>query len=829
MVGDAGFELATLCSQDRCATTALTPDLSREYLPQNKNKCKLCSRFFSSVPYFFSWRSILSQEIMAMLSKVIYQSDKGDFLVAEFIDALSAKRFRASGKITVSSKSDAKQRYRLIGQWENLPKYGETFVSIYSEAERPSELKGIAPYLANNVKGVGEVTAKKLVESLGVKTIDDLVRICKEDKEKLYAFFGKRKKIADNIIQSMVMDEVFRNIMIFLHEHNIHPNFSKKIYQKYGANSIRLLMENPYRLISDFRRVGFLRADAIAQKLGLPKTSIFRIEAAFIYALELAQDDGHCCLPRDLLIQKSCDLLGAKHDPTFSYEYVLNQLRQIYKNNKDEGKESFLIRDLTTQTNGSKQNILFYLPEILKMEDDVAHNIHLLLKNSITREAKEIKTQEIIDNGEKTFEELFPQLPWDKLSEEQQNAVQMSLNSRFMILTGGPGCGKTFVLKAIYGIQLALNRKVALCAPTGLAAKRMSASIGETAFTLHKLLGLGKKKQDDDNLLDELEGHSDSLKDVDVVIVDESSMLSLDLLHILLEKLGCNRRLILVGDVDQLPSVGAGNCLRDIIISQCAPIAKLTKIFRQSKESPIPLAARDIISGIKPQYTYTSSVPFFPNAESVAYIPCSVQTFYEVLLPFLSGTVKDIYGLNPVRDCQILVPMRRSEVGQENINKVLQDYLNPAEEGKTEIALPYGGILRVGDKVIQTKNNYELDVYNGDLGYCQSISKTKEATEVVIEYGDKIVTYDEDEILDIQLCYSMTVHKSQGSEFPLCIIPMFGVYFSMLDRNLLYTAITRASKYVIVFGEDWAVKKAVKSQNAIRRHTALDELLKQID
>lgn len=763
-----------------------------------------------------------------MLSKVIFQSDTGDFLVAEFIDALSAKRFRATGKIKVSTKSDAKQRYRLIGQWENVPKYGETFVSIYSEAERPSELKGIAPYLANNVKGVGEVTAKKLVETLKVTKIEDLVRICKEEKEKIYEYFGtKRKKIAENIIQAMVMDEVFRNIMIFLHEHNIHPNFSKKIYQKYGANSINLLMENPYRLISDFRRVGFLRADAIAQKLGIPATSPFRLEAAFIYALEVAQDDGHCCLPRDVLVDKSCDLLGAKHNPVFTRDYVLTQLRQTFKKNKENKTESFFIRELVKNSSTQNKEILFYLPEILKMEDEVAGSISLLLKNPVTEEHKEKSTKMSLENGEKTFEECFPNLPWEKLSNEQQNAVKMSLSSRFMILTGGPGCGKTFVLKAIYGIQRALNRKVALCAPTGLAAKRMTASIGENAFTLHKLLGLGKKKQEDNNTLEELESNSDSLNEVDVVIVDESSMLSLDLLHVLLTKLGCNRRLILVGDVDQLPSVGAGNCLRDIMDSQCAPIAKLTKIFRQSQESPIPLAAREIISGIKPQYTFTSYVPFFPAAEPVAFIPCSAETFFDILLPFLSGTVKDVYGLDSMRDCQILVPMRRTDVGQENINKTLQNYLNPALEGKVEISLPYGGILREGDKVIQTKNNYELDVYNGDLGYCKTIIKTKESTEVIVEYSDKTVSYDEDEILDLQLCYAMTVHKSQGSEFPLCIIPMFGIYFSMLDRNLFYTAITRASKYVIVFGEDWAVKRAVKNQNAIKRYTALADLLKK--
>ncbi|APJ04290.1 AAA family ATPase [Silvanigrella aquatica] len=775
----------------------------------------------------------MSQEVVGVLSKVIFESDRGDFLVAEFINAQSAKRFKASGKIQLSPKADAKQRYRLIGQWESTPKYGETFVTIYTEATRPTELSGIAPYLANNVRGVGEVTAKKLVESLQIKDLDSLVTICRDEKEKIFQFFGeKKRKIAENVVTSMVTDEVFRNVMIFLHEHNIPPRFAKRIYEKYGSASLTNLLENPYRLIADFRQVGFLRADAIAQKLGLPSTSPFRLEAAFVYALETAQEEGHCCLPRDLLVDKSRDLLGAKTDPTFSREFVLEQLRKIYKKNRDEKKETFLIRESAafqkTTPENSVPEILFYLPEVLRMEDEVAGFIAGLLNNQSALEHKEKLAQQEVESGEKTFEEIFPNLPWEKLSDEQQLAVKMSLSSRFMVLTGGPGCGKTFVLKAIYGIQRALNRRVALCAPTGLAAKRMSASIGELASTLHKLLGLGKRPQEEtQNVIEELEGSTTALENVNVVIVDESSMLSLDLLHSLLSALGAHRRLILVGDVDQLPSVGAGNCLRDIINSGKVPIARLTKIFRQSSESPIPLAARDIISGIKPEYSYVSRISSFPRAEPFAFIPCSQQTFYEVLLPFLCQTVANIYNLDPIKNSQILVPMRRTEVGQENINKIMQNHLNPASPDKNECSLPFGGILREGDKVIQTKNNYELDVYNGDLGYCKSITKTKEKLEVIIEFSDRIVTYEDDEVDDLQLCYAMTVHKSQGSEFPLCIIPMFGVYYTMLDRNLLYTAITRASKFVILFGEDWAIKKAIGSQNTIKRFTFLDILLKE--
>lgn len=770
----------------------------------------------------------MSQELTAVLSKVIFQSPRADFLVAEFIDVQSAQRFRASGKIQISPKADSKARYRLIGQWETNPKYGQTFVAIYCEANRPQEVKGIAPYLANQVKGVGDVTANKLVQSLNITSIEDLVNICKTEQEKIFSFFGEKKsKIAQSIIQIMTTDEVFRSIMIFLHEHNIPPKFAKKIYEKYGSESISKLMENPYRLISDFRQVGFLRADVIAQKLGIPSTSRFRIEAAFVYALEVAQEEGHVCLPRDVLVDRACLLLGSKNDPTFSSEFVLGELRQIYKKNKETDKETFLIRDTSSYPHITRTETLFYLPESLRMEDEVAGFILSLLKLPVAKEFKEIQILKKIDAHETSYEEEFPTVPWGRLSDEQNLAVKMSLSSRLMILTGGPGCGKTFVLKSIYTLQRSLNRRVALCAPTGLAAKRMSASIGETASTLHKLLGIGRKKdQEISDVIEEIEGHAESLNNVDVVIVDECSMLNLELFHLLLLSLGSNKRLILVGDADQLPSIGHGNCLRDMIASNAVPLARLTHIFRQSSESPIPIAAREIISGKKPQYSAISYTHALSQPESMAFIPCSVATFFEQLLPFLNETVKHVYGLDPVKDCQILVPMRKTDVGQNHINKILQENLNPARPSKSEYALPFGGILREGDKVIQTKNNYDLNVFNGDLGYCRSIKTEKDKTIVTVEFSDKTITFEDEQSDDLQLCYAMTVHKSQGSEFPMCIIPMFGLYYSMLDRNLLYTAVTRASRFVIVFGEDWAVKKAVGNQNAVKRFTFLETLLK---
>ena len=771
----------------------------------------------------------MSLEVVAMLSKVIYSSPDGGFVVAEFIDAKSAKRFRATGKTLTIGKNDSQQHYRLFGDWQATPKYGDTFQVVYSEPVRPDSLAGIIPFLVNNVKGVGDITARKFLETMDVRNMDELLVVCKEKRERVFEFFKAKRATAEAVLSVITGDEIYRSIMVFLHEHNIPPNFAKRIFERYGGEAINFLKENPYRLISDFRNVGFLRADAIAQKLGIELTSPFRLEAAFVYTLERAADDGHCCLPRDVLVENARSVLAGKQDKMFPFDFVLGELRSIYKKNKDAGDEKFVLRQLSSSNlapplAANKASMLFYLPEIYELENRVGGFCRALLnKEGVGTGHVEKEFQEAQGNVER----LVPDIPWEKLSPEQRQAVENSIHTRMMVLTGGPGCGKTFVLRSIFRVQRALNRRVALCAPTGLAAKRMSLSVESQASTLHKMLRLGQKPTDANKRETSSEGGEGALDNVDVVIVDEASMLSLDLFHALLDAMTPDQRLILVGDVDQLPSVGAGNCLRDLIASEQVSVSRLTKIFRQSSESPIPLAAREIISGHKPEFSYTSRTHAFPKVEPFAFVPCSVQTFFSCLLPFLKETVPNIYGLNPMRDVQILVPMRRGEVGQENINKVLQAELNPPHPDKDECKIGFDGLLRVGDKVIQTRNNYDKDVFNGDLGFCKAIRKTSDKLEVDIAFDDKIVRLEDEEADDLQLCYAMTIHKSQGSEFSMCIIPQFSAYYTMLDRNLLYTAVTRASKTVLLMGEEWALKKSVNTQVSHKRFTALEALLRQ--
>jgi exodeoxyribonuclease V alpha subunit len=404
-----------------------------------------------------------------------------------------------------------------------------------------------------------------------------------------------------------------------------------------------------------------------------------------------------------------------------------------------------------------------------------------------------------------------------------------------MILTGGPGCGKTFVLKAIFRLQQALKRSVALCAPTGLAAKRMSQSVGANATTLHKLLGIGRPPAMGSQAASDRtaaavseESSGVSIEMVDTVICDESSMLSVDLLLALLESMGPSKRLILVGDVDQLPSVGPGQCLKDLMATQRIKVCRLTKIFRQAGSSPIPIAARQIMSGDKPTFDHRGFDHAVPARKDFAFLGTKSENFFDVLFPFLQETIPSCYDLNPVRDVQILVPMRKSIVGQDEINRRMQETFNPKSESRNEFVARGGQyILREGDKVIQTRNNYDKDVFNGDTGYIQVIRVESGNVEIDVQFQDRTVRLKDEEVEDLQLCYAMTIHKSQGSEFPLCIVPLFSAYYAMLYRNLLYTAVTRASQSVIIIGEEWALTRAVRNMDATKRLTALEALIRQ--
>jgi exodeoxyribonuclease V alpha subunit len=769
----------------------------------------------------------LSLEIVAYLSKIIFISDNRDFAVGEFIDCQTAKIFKASGLLSLAPQSSKKQSYRLIGAWQSTPKYGETFVANYCEPTRPTDLAGLEPFLADNIKGVGLKTAQKFIQTLGLKSLDDLIHICTHEKEKVYDFFSEKKRnIASKIIAVISGDQVFRSVMIYLHEHNIPSKFARKIYETYGAQALKLLNENPYRLIYDFRRIGFLKADTIAKKLGFDEKSLFRIEAACIYALELASEEGHCCLPKDVFLSKVTELLN-KIDglQKFTTSFLLDEIRKIFKKNKEENLDRFVVRRIGNEA-------YFYLPEIYKLENDVSSMIQTRLQKEGDT-SSEFKERELHQKIQKlglveALREIIPDFPWHQLSNEQIEAVRLSLSSYLMVLTGGPGCGKTFVLKAIYLVQKWLLRKVMLCAPTGLAAKRMTHSIGVEATTIHKALKLGRSQEDQNDTPVYAGASQESLENINLMMVDETSMINLDLFHKVLSSLTFEKRLILVGDADQLPSIGPGNCLRDMIASEKVPVAKLTKIFRQSSESPIPLFAQSIMRGdVETIKTYISPLKDLEGEpKKLIFVPTKKEQFYETLDHFLSHTVKEVYELNPLTDVQVLVPLKKGSFGQDSLNKFMQNLFNPEALCPKEQSLTLNPdfTLRQKDKVIQTRNNYNLNVFNGDLGFCTQVDK-KEDLEVKVTFSDKIVAYEQADIEDLQLAYALTVHKSQGSEFPMCVLPLFSDYYALLNRNLFYTAVTRAKNYLVIFGESWAIRKAIQTENVKKRFTCLSQLI----
>ena len=755
----------------------------------------------------------MSAEIVARLSRVVWTKEDSSFCVAHFVEEGSQRRFTACGPLIVSGPKGDPGALTLRGDWQQSPKYGERFVVEACELVRPKTIEGLVQFLQSSARGVGEVTARKLLVALEVSSPDEFAEVCYDAPERIYEFFRPtRKHVADGVLAAVKDNESQRRAMIFLAELGVGPGLGLSIYKRFQERTIQEIQENPYGLIGAFRSVGFLRADAIALKLGVPQDSPRRIEAALIHALNTAEGEGHVCLPRDTLMDRGSEVLRLGGGTTMPPAEVLARTRELYK--ECGGSESFSLRHLPGGGE-SRGSALFYLPRLLHMEDFVSQVCVALLSK---------------DGGSSRVDarELAPQVPWESLSEEQTAAVQLSLSQRLMVLTGGPGCGKTYVLRAMCGLQHALGRKVVLCAPTGLAAKRMGQAIGQGASTIHRLLGLGGGDTESDT------SSGPGLSDADVVVVDEASMLSLDLFYALLGALGTERRLVLVGDVDQLPSVGAGNCLRDLLDSGQVPFVRLTKIFRQGERSGIPLAARSVIEGRAPEFRLHLSSGRIPRPADVVWMECDRDSFYPVLEELVTSSIPAMYGLDPSKDCQVLVPIRKGVVGQEAINLRLQALLNPPGPEKAETRLDRDGPqIRVGDKVIQTKNNYRLGVFNGDRGTCVGIVKLASPgadgnlwkIDVLFD-EERIVTFGEADALWLQVAYAITVHKSQGSEFRLCIVPVFSAHYVMLERNLLYTAITRASEVVVVLGERPALLKAVRTVRTTGRHTALRSLIR---
>lgn len=649
----------------------------------------------------------------------------------------------------------------LTGEYETHNTYGRQFrIESYSIIE-PVSIEGIIKYLGSGIiKGIGLNTAKKIVDIFREKTLD----VLENDVEKLLEIEGIGKKKLEQIKNDWNEQKIIKDIMLFFNSHNISSNVAAKIYKLYGKNSIKIVKENPYRLASDVWGIGFKTADQLGKSLGYTTEHPARIKAGILFTLEEAANDGHVFLPIEILYKRCSRILEA--DITEDYN-ILTELED----------------DEAIKISGSNiYRALFFYAELY-----VEKKIQLLngmLNNIPEKEIAEIKISE------------------KKYSQEQFDAISNALLHKITIITGGPGTGKTTTLKGIIAAYMQLNKSIMLAAPTGRAAKRMSEVVGLKASTIHRLLeynpaGLGFNRNEHNPL------------ECDLLIIDEVSMIDILLFNSLLRAVTEKTTLILVGDVDQLPSVGAGNVLNDLIGSDLIPTIKLSKIFRQAEESRIIVNAHKINNGEMPILQNDEESDFF-------FIPESDENrIPEIISELCSSKLPAKYSFDPMKDIQVLSPMYKGGTGVNYLNGLLQHKLNPNEtsfiKGEKKI--------KIGDKVMQLKNNYSKEVYNGDIGIVDTIKMKEQKLEV--NFNERLVEYDFSETDEITLAYTITVHKSQGAEYPCVIMPVTTAHFIMLQRNLLYTAVTRAAKLMVIIGSQKAITIAVNNKRAQARYTSL--------
>ena len=665
------------------------------------------------------------------------------------------------------------------GEWIEDDQFGSQFRASEISTSEPDNLKGIERYLGSGlIDGIGPTYAKKLVNKFG----PEVFNIIDDRSKRLEEVEGIGPKRRKEIKKSWEKQKSVRRIMVFLHQHGISTARAVRIYKTYGDESIKKLKNNPYRLSHDLHGVGFKTADTSASKLGINFDDWSRIEAGLQFALQTATGNGHCALPETELIESATELLGV-----------------------DQIKIEDCLKKIITKSEVIRDEInsvpMIFPPQLIASEKIVSQKILNLASKKPDYPKFEI---------EKALSWCQKKIGYP-LAEGQRKAVELALRERVLIITGGPGVGKTTILRSVLMILRAKKVAPILCAPTGRAAKRMSETTGLEASTIHRLLEFkghsGKFAHDENN---PVEG--------DLFIVDEASMIDIQLMSSFLRALPKNAHLILVGDVDQLPSVGPGSVLSDMIQSNELPVARLNEIFRQSSESRIITAAHEINEGILP-IELSKSARNNPNSDFFFISSDEPDKTAETIANIVSLRVPEKLGLDPVNDIQVITPMHRGSLGTQALNRKLQDSLNPASESTFEIER-FGARYRVGDKVIQTRNNYEKETLNGDIGKVIEIST--DPGKVIIQFsGQRTVSYEPGELDEISPGFAITVHKSQGSEFPCVVIPVSTQHFLLLQRNLLYTAITRGSQVVVLVGQKKAAAMAVKNIDTKERYRGL--------
>lgn len=698
-------------------------------------------------------------------------------------------------KMVAQSDAMEGQVILAVGQWVDSS-WGSQFKASTVTASLPATVEGVARYLASGIiKGVGASKAKAIAEKFGLDTI----RVLNEEPDQLSNLPGFGVKTIEKIKKGWADNQATNKIMLFLQSNGVPTGQAWRIYKTYGIDAVKKISENPYRLADDVRGIGFKNADQIASNLGIPKDSLQRARAAVGYVMSENILKGHCGMLLHELINTTSGTL----------EITVGMVEAAIKSELAVSE-----KPLICQIDDGDGPIV-YLVRLAKYEQMIAAKIKdLVTRPTPWKKPNSVEIEKIIDVAEKNA--------GITLAEQQRNAVRIGLTNRVMVLTGGPGTGKTSILKCLLAAYRHLKIRYVLAAPTGKAARRMKESTGSEASTLHRLFKLGQ--QDDTTEVGLV---------TDVLSVDETSMMDVPLTYAMLDGLPLNAALVIVGDIDQLPSVGPGSVLGDIIASGVVPTVRLTQIYRQAQGSLIIKNAHLVNSGQMPMKGNREGDFFFLPLSDQSIItmtgrdpemPVMPEEYANLAASMVVDLVKTRlpakYGFDPKKDIQVLSPMNGGVAGTHNLNQLIQKAVNPIGELFAEkMEVKYG----IGDRVMQTVNNYEKLVFNGDTGVVSHIDK--EEKKLVITYEGVDVEYEFNELDEIRLAYSMTIHKSQGSQFPAVVIPLLNQHYMMLARNLLYTGITRASKLVVLVGQESAVRKAVQNDKTTQRITRLKKLL----
>lgn len=715
------------------------------------------------------------EKICGTVDTIIFASQDNRFTVLK----LSPEKL--STQITVTLNGIAPligQLLEIEGEWVKHPKFGQQFKATTYKTIAPTEISGIEKFLASGaINGIGPAMAKKIVAEFGEKTLE----IIAKSPNELLKVPGIGKKTAEKISTSYLEQSELTEIMVWLENHGISNTYAGKIFAKYGSFAIDIMEKDIYRLFQDIEGIGFLTADKLAFNLGIQREDKRRIISGIDYALMQLCNNGHCCIPEMALVDKTAKILQVNNQIIFT----------ILKERIDNGS-------LNTEVVGGET--LIYPPYLYYAEKKVAMRL-LQLQQA---------TEPLSEDNLSLFIKVWEKDNQIQLAQKQKEAIKACLHHGVLVLTGGPGTGKTTVIKGILSILKAQGLKIRLAAPTGRAAKRLSETTGQKALTIHRLLEANNLAQDDNLQLGFSKDIDDQL-DADVIILDEVSMVDIVLMHHFLNAVPDGCRIILVGDTDQLPAVGPGSVLKDIIRSQKIPAIRLDEIFRQAQTSMIIQNAHIINAGRLPDLRkqYSDFVFYELNDDT------------SITQKILDLCTKDLphEGFDVLKDVQILSPMHRFLCGVENLNLMLQEQLNPK---KNQDELKYSSqTFRVGDKVMHIRNNYQKNVFNGDIGFIQDINNEK----LTVDYFDHIVPYEKNELNELTLAYASSVHKSQGSEYKVVIIPLSTSHYIMLQRNLLYTAITRAKQKVIIIGSKKALMTAIQSNRTQKRYTLLAERL----